>query len=141
MTHDATRTAPHTWRGRFDALVSARMHTPFAWGEHDCCLWAADCVRTITGTDPAADVRGTYQTALEAARVLQATGGLAACGQRAGAPIAPLCARVGDVGIVNDGQRDALAVCSGDVWLVVTATGLGALPISAAWAAWRVAHG
>lgn len=139
--HDPALTLPCTWRQRFDALVAQRLRTPFAWGSHDCCLWAADCVLATTGHDPAADLRGTYTTALGAARVLSAIGGLPAAGARGGPAIPPLAAAVGDVGLVQHDGRDLMAVCAGSVWLAPAANGLAALPLSAATLAWRVAHG
>jgi hypothetical protein len=39
-------------------MESARI--PFAWGKHDCALFAADGIRTITGVDIAANFRGKY---------------------------------------------------------------------------------
>lgn len=138
MTHDAAATRPDTARAALDALVSARMRTPFAWGVHDCCLWAADAVLAQTGVDPAAAYRGQYTTALEAARLVERLGGLRAIGAQAGPEIAPLAAQVGDVGLVSDGERALLGVCAGGCWLAPTAAGLGALPLSAAAVAWRV---
>lgn len=34
--------------------------TPFAWGTHDCSMFAANGVKVITGVDIAADFRGKY---------------------------------------------------------------------------------
>ena len=41
----------HRWRG-----------TPFIWGESDCFLCCCDWIETVTGKDPAADIRGTYDS-------------------------------------------------------------------------------
>lgn len=138
--HDPLQVQPCRWRERFDAIVSLRMGTPFSWGLHDCCLWAADCVQATTGTDHAADYRGSYSNALQAARLMADLGGMAALGGRAGPPIAPLQAGVGDVGLVVQGGQETLAICAGDVWLAPAADGLAALPFDAARMAWRVAH-
>lgn len=136
-THDPTKITPNAWRPRFDALIRARMAAPFVWGTNDCCMFAADAVQTITGTDLAADLRGTYTTAQQATTVLQRIGGLEAAGARAGAEIGPLFAQIGDVGIASDGEQDVLAVCAGSVWLVPVAAGLAALPLAAGKKAWR----
>lgn len=138
--HDPLQVQPCHWRIRFDALVAARLRTPFAWGQHDCCLWAADSVLCTTGTDPAADVRGHYNNATQAARLLADLGGLGAVGARAGTPVLPLAACVGDVGVVAMEGRATLAVCCGALWLAPAAAGLAALPLSAGVMAWRVAH-
>jgi hypothetical protein len=59
-----------------DHLVARRAATPFAWGVHDCAMWAFDAVRAVTGRDPAPDLRGAYATARQAMRLLQRMGGL-----------------------------------------------------------------
>lgn len=123
------------------ALVAQRMRTPFAWGVHDCCLWAADAVRAQTGVDPAQAWRGRYGTAREALRLLAELGGLRAVAAAAGEPIAPMAAREGDIGLLQRPDRELLAVCAGEVWLAPGPTGLVPVPLSAATAAWRVSRG
>lgn len=140
MFHDASQTTPCVWRASLDALVAARMRQPFEWGEHDCCMWAADCVLAMTGTDHAADVRGSYSDAAGALRVLAQLGGIEAVGGRAGAPVAPFGASVGDVGLVESTGRPLLAVCIGAVWLAPAAAGLAAHPLTDASKAWKVDH-
>lgn len=139
--HDPTLTQPCPWRRQLDALIESRLHEPFAWGSNDCCLWAADCVLAMTGHDHAADLRGTYDSAAGALRVLAAAGGIETVGARAGAAIAPLMAAMGDIGLVDQGGRDALAVCCGPLWLAPAGDGLAAMPLSAARTAWRLNHG
>lgn len=141
MPFDPALAAPDAARQRFDALILERTGTPFAWGRHDCCLWAADCVLAITGTDPAADVRGTYADAAGAAAVLAGIGGIETAGARAGEQIAPMFATWGDVGLVVSDGRNTLAVCAGAGWLAPAADGLALLPFNAAMTAWRVARG
>lgn len=127
------------WQARLGVLIEERKVAPFEWGSNDCCLWVADAVLAMTGIDPAHDIRGAYKTARGAASALRMHGGLAGAGERCGTPIPPLCAAAGDVGIVNDGESDLLAVCNGDVWLAVAKNGLGMMSLSAARKAWRVA--
>lgn len=141
--HDPSETTPAQWRERLDALLRARMDQPFAWGVHDCCLFAADAVLATTGRDLAAPWRGTYSDAAAAYRLVRYLGGLPAIADMAGPRVPPLAAQVGDVGLVVDisltGERELLAVCAGANWLCPTARGLGAMPLSAARLAWRVA--
>ncbi|WKB52317.1 DUF6950 family protein [Eleftheria terrae] len=127
------------WRDRLAVLVAARLRQPFAWGQHDCALWVADAVHALTGQDPAAELRGRYHSALQAARLVAERGGLQALGTALfGPPIGPLLARVGDVGLVVDEGRELCAVCNGDHWLAPGAAGLVALELSAATVAWRI---
>ena len=139
MTHDPTDIQPFPWSLRLDALIAARMAAPFAWGTHDCCLFAADAVVAQTSEDPAAEFRGMYVDARGAVALLTDLGGLQAVAARAGEFIPALCAQVGDIGLVEHEGRELLAVCAGPVWLVPAEQGLAALPIDSAISAWRVA--
>lgn len=138
LTHDPSKVSRCEWRERFDTLIiRERMCRPFEWGAHDCCLFAADAVCAITGVDPASDLRGSYCDARGAIEALQGIGGIDSAGARVGVECPPLCARVGDIGLVHDGARSALAVCVGAHWLVPAAGGLAAHDLSAARKAWR----
>lgn len=139
--HDPTQVQACEWREALRALIAARMAEPFAWGRHDCCLWAADAVLATTGRDPADDVRGTYSTAQDALRLLASLGGLEAVGARAGAPIAPLLAAEGDIGLLEVDGRQGLGVCIGPGWVAPAAHGLVLHQLDQASMAWRVSHG
>lgn len=129
------------WEARLSALVSEAHHTPFAWGEHDCCLWVANCVLAQTGIDPAKGIRGGYLGAREAVTMLETMGGLEGVGNRLGMRIPPLMAMHGDVGIVKGDDRDLMGLCNGDHWLVTGTNGLMSLPLDFALMAWRVGNG
>lgn len=47
------------------------MSRPFSWGEHDCCLFAADCVMAVCDFDPCLKIRGRYHSKAGALRVLK----------------------------------------------------------------------
>ncbi|WP_420415930.1 DUF6950 family protein [Marinovum algicola] len=49
---------------------------PFAWGQTDCATWCADLVLRATGHDPAADLRGTYDSRFGYMQILKREGGL-----------------------------------------------------------------
>ena len=128
-----------TWQTRFALLCIERQRRPFEWGAHDCCLWAADAVRAVTGQDFAEGLRGTYATAAEAARMLAQAGGVRALATHAlGEPVGPLMAAVGDVVLFEQDGRELLAVCNGGTALAVAGQGLEPLPMSAALAVWKV---
>jgi hypothetical protein len=126
------------WQSRLAAVVSERMTAPFEWGRNDCCLFAADCVKAMTGRDPAADARG-YTDEREAARIIKKLGGLGAiAATRAGGPeIAPMLARIGDV-VYGTLGRDCLGICTGETWHAPGEHGLLAAPMSTVKRAWRV---
>ncbi len=46
------------WPARLAAYIEAHRSAPFAWGVHDCVLFASGAIAAITGTDPAASFRG-----------------------------------------------------------------------------------
>lgn len=105
------------WEARLAHLEMAARARPFAWGEHDCCTWAAECVQAVTGTDPLADLRGTWHSAEAAQAVLQRLGGLrAAVDARLGEPLPSVhLAQRGDVVLLAVGNTMALGVCMGRV--------------------------
>jgi hypothetical protein len=132
------------WQARWAALCADRQDTPFTWGVHDCCMWAADAVQALQGWDPAQEWRGTYATALGAARLLADHGGVQGFATAAlGVPVAPLWATVGDVVLIEqpeapEGQRHLLALCNGASALAAGPHGLLAFGMGAATAAWKV---
>ena len=60
------------WEDRLRAYLVANRNCPFRWGSFDCCLFACNVVREITGTDMATPWRGSYRTKTGAWRI---TGG------------------------------------------------------------------
>lgn len=137
MTTSLTR---HTdWRLCLDVLVRERAHQPFHWGSNDCALFAADCVRAITGVDVAAHLR-CYKDAKGATVMLQAYGGLMALAtQLLGAPVGARNATPGDVVLVRMSKREALGVMFEDDTIIGPGTeGLQRAPMSDALCAWRV---
>jgi hypothetical protein len=126
------------WQSRLGALLAERRAEPFAWGTNDCCTFACDCVRAISGHDPAEGLRA-HRTAQEATNVLQGIGGVqGAADARLGPRIAPALAQVGDVGLGELEGRDTLLVCVGDAWVGPGGAGTVRLPFEAVEAtAWR----
>ncbi len=57
--------------------ISRTAGDPFIWGENDCALWCASLVHDVTGTDPAKDIRGTYDSFMTCRRLVMDRGGLA----------------------------------------------------------------
>lgn len=126
------------WQSRLAGLVAERMAAPFEWGRNDCCLFAADAVFAITGTDPAAALRGVYGDAATGARLLASLGGLSAvAASGCGEEIAPTQARVGDI-VLGAIDRECLGVCTGATWHAPSAAGLACAPMASALRAWRV---
>lgn len=129
----------HDWQLRFAALVQERMAAPFVWGQHDCCLWAADVVQAITGLDPAAALRGQYASERGALRLVRQLGGLPAIASAAlGHPVKAGFATVGDVLLITHERRTTLAICNGSSLLAPGAQGLAAIAMPLNCPAWKV---
>ena len=63
------------WESRLDDFIKSRQKQKFTWGIHDCCLFACDGIREVTGVDIAFHFRGKYKTKDEAYLMLFAYGG------------------------------------------------------------------
>ena len=129
------------WRARLARYLAAEQDRPMAWGASDCVLFAAGGIEAVTGVDLAADWRGTYATAEEAARVLRSLG----C--RTVAELAdlylsrhdrPAQARPGDIVLIEEGALGSLGISVGPAVRVRGRESIGTLPLSAVAAAWRV---
>jgi hypothetical protein len=127
-------------------MEQAARERPFAWGQHDCCTWAAECVRALTGRDPLHQLGAAWADEQQAREVLASLGGLhAAVCAALGQPLAaPTLAQRGDVVLLAAGNTLALGVCMGE-WIVAPGpTGLARVHVAASTgdtrplAAWRI---
>lgn len=62
------------WPQLLAEYIEAGATRPFLWGEFDCCLFAAECIRLQTGLDLASPYYGRYSTALGSARIQRKLG-------------------------------------------------------------------
>lgn len=122
------------WQAKLTAFVISVRSKPYIIGRHDCALFAAACVREMTGKDLARGLRG-YRTK---------AGGIRKCRSKGyrdhidvfaqNLPPASF-ARSGDV-VVIDG---ALGVCCGRFAYVLTETaGVMTLPVAKATQVFKV---
>jgi hypothetical protein len=130
------------WQTRFEALINARMHAPFAWGSNDCCTFACEAVGAITGVNPMDAWLDKYTSQLGAAKVLKKHGGVRAiAGKNFGPFIIPFAAQVGDIGCFvepsAEGDGQTLAVWCGSAWMCPGAKGLLIVRPEAITNAWR----
>ena len=63
------------WQNRLNAVMKAAIERPFSWGQHDCCLFAADCAEAMTGENFANGWRGTYYSETGAKKEILCGGG------------------------------------------------------------------
>lgn len=107
--------------------IDRQRRTPFVWGETDCALFAADCVRAMTGDDPAKRFRGKYTSAEGAVKAIRKAGA-ADLGELAAGmadEIAPALAQVGDVATWIDDGNIVMGVVIGERVMGRTLEALG----------------
>lgn len=122
--------------------VEEAMLRPWQWGLADCCTGACDAFAALHGVDPMAVLRGRYDSAMSAARVIAAEGGFAAMVARL-ATAAALTETTGDepgaIGIVRASPRmGQLGLCVGPrAWAVKSRRGYAVAPrVERGWT-WR----
>ena len=59
-----------TWEADLNAYLREVRDRPFEWGVHDCAMFAAGAVLSMTGVDPIPEFRGEYDSAVGSARAL-----------------------------------------------------------------------
>lgn len=128
------------WEDRLSAYLGSTLSLPFAWGQHDCLLFAGGAVEAVTGIDLTAQHRGRYASRNAARRHLWAMGhrGVRACISAVLQPCVPAQARRGDI-LMADGMA---GVCIGADGLFIgrdeTADGLIRVPTLDCSRGWRV---
>lgn len=129
------------WEQRLHAATRAALRTPYRWGVHDCALFAADCVRAMTGVDLADGFRGRYDDEDSAIAVLRDLGcdGVDDLPGRWLGEIAPAMARRGDVVLFDGLHGRFLAICDGATAVGPAARGIAHHSMSSALRAWAVA--
>ncbi|HAS1199301.1 TPA: hypothetical protein I3816_004044 [Enterobacter cloacae] len=107
------------WHNRLIAVIRAAEKRPFLWGEHDCCLFAADCAEAMTGENFADGWRGTYDSETGAKKALLRGGGsLEKILGKYLDEVPVKMAQRGDIAVVeNAGTRCAGVIYGGAVWV------------------------
>ncbi|MBZ6366183.1 MULTISPECIES: DUF6950 family protein [Enterobacter] len=107
------------WHNRLIAVIRAAEKRPFLWGEHDCCLFAADCAEAMTGDNFAYGWRGTYDSETGAKKALLRGGGsLEKVLGKYLDEVPVKMAQRGDIAVVeNAGTRCAGVIYGGAVWM------------------------
>ena len=133
------------WTTLLAAYIDERRDVPFTWGKADCCLFAADWVRLATDLDPAADLRGKYDSALGAGRIIKQRGGLGVMVACALIPlgfreVAISLANRGDIIVRDSGDGDCAGVVLGKESAFVGRDGLRFIPtkLQVDARAWRI---
>lgn len=107
------------WHNRLITVMKAAEKRPFLWGQHDCCLFAADCAEAMSGVNYADGWRGTYDSETGAKKALLRGGGSLEKVLAKNLDEIPVkLAQRGDIAVVeNAGARCAGVIYSGAVWV------------------------
>ncbi|MCL2761446.1 MAG: hypothetical protein FWD70_07360 [Desulfuromonadales bacterium] len=129
------------WDIKLMAFIETRANMPFKWGEHDCCLFAADAVLEITGIDYAEKFRGKYADMENATKLIKQNGGNMSemINGLLETPIKPALAQRGDVVMYETEDGPALGICTGVNAVFAAPTGLNTRPTLDCQYAWRIA--
>jgi hypothetical protein len=101
------------WEDRLRTYLDRVNDEPFKWGRHDCALFAADCIRAMTGEDPGEAFRGHYDSKTGAAEALRGFGAgtlLQTVTAWLGDPVSIHLAKRGDI-VMRD--RTTCGICVG----------------------------
>lgn len=116
----------HTnWPLRLQETIKAAHEAAFSWGEHDCCLFVADCCIAVCGVDPAEKYRGRYKTRRGAfGLVKRVHGSLEAAFDACFRRIEPAFAGRGDICLFESPDGPCVGVLfAGQIW-AMTETGV-----------------
>jgi hypothetical protein len=139
----------NTWTTALHTFFMGEANLPFAWGSNDCCLFAANAVEAITGTDLADDFRGKYRDEASAFALINSVSGgstvadaAAHCAAKHGLTeyTHPLMAKRGDLVVISNGGNLIAGVVhlNGRDVISTSGTGLVRLPITAVVRSWSV---
>ncbi len=133
------------WPTKLNDFIDSCRTKPFEWGQHDCCLFAANAVQATTGIDPAAGTfRGKYKTNFEALRLVRRFGGiekLAAkvCARFEFPPVKVTLAQRGDMVLLKKKQEDpVMGICLGRISAFPAMEGLRFVSTSECSKAWKI---
>jgi len=112
------------WPKVLAAFVDEYRGKPFAWGSHDCCMTAAEWVRTCTGHDAANSYRGKYRSELGAMKLLKRDGGVRGIASACLPSVPVNFAHRGDLVAYQDVSRQGPAWARTSLGILTGAVGL-----------------
>lgn len=128
---------PVGWKEALHQCVAAEASRTFAYGEHDCALFAARCVAAVTGIDHAAAF-GAYDSAKAQQLLAEHNGVEGIATMILGEPAPPNHCRAGDVVVADLPLGPTLGICLGSNCAFAAARGLLYMPRSVIRCGWRI---
>lgn len=128
------------WRPALHEAIETTRREPFQWGERDCALFVADCVKAMTGLDLGFGFRGGYDDAVGAMKAIRRAGfqDLPAVAASFFEEIHPVRAAVGDIAAIETAEGWSLGIYGGPRVTVLRPDGLGSVDRSMVTKAFRV---
>lgn len=130
-----------TWDADLRAYLNACRRMHFEWGTWDCALCAAGAVEAMTGTDPAANLRGRYTDAATGKQLINQLGYLDHIDMAAAlfdTVKNKALAAWGDIAAVPTNAGLALGIVGGPVIFAPRLRGLGTLQLTDAKRVFRI---
>lgn len=113
------------WQTPFYAYIEAARLAPFAWGTHDCCLFAAGAIDALTGSDLRTQLSAAYSDEASALAYIASFGSLeAAVSSWLGPSKAPNFAGPGDIVLADLSLGPTIGVCLGTGCAFSAASGM-----------------
>ena len=129
-----------TWRTDLTAYVAQSARKSFRPGEHDCALFVAGAVLSMTGTDLAQDYRAAYRTLAGGAALLSSLGYESHVDLVANyfqeVPVS--MAQEGDIAAIPENGELVLGIVQGPMVYVLRPSGLGLVVLTDAEKVFRV---
>ena len=134
------------WETRLSDFIEKLSKQSFEYGKFDCCLFAAETIKILTGVDIRTEIiPDEYQGKEEAEEVLRKYEGIEGMANRVAErcgfkPIPVLFAQRGDIVMVNIKEADNFGVCIGKKVAFSSPSGLVFLNITSKTLkkAWRI---
>jgi uncharacterized protein YfaT (DUF1175 family) len=129
----------YDWTKRLFDVVAAHKHATFAWGKHDCCLFAARCVDAMCETNYEAALKKKYKGQRSAAKYIASFGSIeAAVKSWLGNSQKAAFTQRGDVVLFDNEGQQALGICLGREIISTGETGLVSVSMDKAICSWAV---
>lgn len=116
------------WQTRLTDYINSIVRKPFNWGEHDCFIFAGQCVKAMTGNNYIDEMVGKYhdaESSLEYAKSIGVRNHIEFISRRFKSRPSVLNMMRGDVAVIPALQSDyALGICQGSKVYTVGESGL-----------------
>lgn len=133
------------WPELLIAFIELKRNCSFKWGENDCCMFGCDWLTIVTGIDPDSEyqLRGKYNSALSAFRILKKLGGVESIVEswsraHGWERTSLLHAQRGDLVIFQTKNGGAVGVCNGETSIFAGPNGLSFIKTSQCSVVWHI---